>query len=391
MLDVKRILTSSEKHFFLVGKNGSGKSVMLRNLAEAVHDLGYSTITVSNTLFDKFTVHPKSLNYDYIGSKLGRNFPALAIKKTLSTENESRVNRIFSVLSHIGYDKKVGIKVRFKRKFKDATQYSRNRTGEYYPVYFDDSDLEIPDNLKAAVDKAIHQINHGCSVLIWLNDSDNVFYESNFNSYLQLLKYERLLKKSRIISGVDVLLSKDGYEFPLAHASSGELSFISLLVHIAFCVNDRSLIFIDEPENSLHPKWQSDYFELLEGAIGYNNCTTIIATHSPLIISSISGNNKTAIYKRGSSGFYRVNSYDDNAEELYIDYFDTLTPKNRALSNRCVDIIDLLTEGKISLKTARARLSRYVDMASDDTQKEFLIGVNSLLSKVEANKAATRD
>ncbi|HEJ7855943.1 TPA: ATP-binding protein [Serratia marcescens] len=391
MLDVNEILTSSKKHFFLVGKNGSGKSALLRNLAEKVHELGYSTIAVSNTLFDKFSVHPESLNYDYIGSKLGRNFPTQAIKKTLSTESESRVSRIFSVLSHIGYDKQVGIKIRFKRKFKDAIRYSITRTGEFYPVYFDDSDLEIHDELKAAIDKAIHQINYGCSVLIWLKDSDNVFYESNFNSYLQLLKYEQLLKKARIISGIDVILCKNGCEFPLTHASSGELSFISLLVHIAFCVNDRSLIFIDEPENSLHPKWQRDYFELLKGAIGYNNCTTVIATHSPLIISTTSEHSKTAIYKRQNAGFHRVNSYDDNAEELYIDYFDTLTPKNRALSNRCVDIIDLLTEGKISLKKARQRLSRYFDMASDDAQKNFLIGVDTLLSKIETNKVVTRD
>ncbi|WP_440099541.1 AAA family ATPase [Serratia ureilytica] len=382
MLNAKKILISQKDYFILVGKNGSGKSRLLHDLAESFHDVGYSTVTVSNTLFDKFEVHPKSLNYNYIGSKLGRNFPAQAIKNTLSTESQTKVSRIFSVLNHIGYEQKIGIKVKFRKKFKDAIRYSKNESGDYYPIFFDSSDQKIPDELKMAIDKAIHQIKHGYSILAWLTSNDNVFYEGNFDSYLCLLKFERVLKKAKIISNIEVFLSKDDYAFPLSQASSGELSFIALLVHISFCVNDNSFIFIDEPENSLHPKWQNEYLELLRGAIGYNKCKVVVATHSPLIITSISESNQVSIYKRGVNGFKEVDSYDDNAEELYIDYFDTLTPKNRALSNRCVDIIDQLTIGEISLQTARDRLSKFEGMANDSAQKEFILGVNSLLTKV---------
>ncbi|EOW6929730.1 AAA family ATPase [Serratia marcescens] len=382
MLNAKKILISQKDYFILVGKNGSGKSRLLHDLAESFHDVGYSTVTVSNTLFDKFEVHPKSLNYNYIGSKLGRNFPAQAIKNTLSTESQTKVSRIFSVLNYIGYEQKIGIKVKFRKKFKDAIRYSKNESGDYYPIFFDSSDQKIPDELKMAIDKAIHQIKHGYSILAWLTSNDNVFYEGNFDSYLCLLKFERVLKKAKIISNIEVFLSKDDYAFPLSQASSGELSFIALLVHISFCVNDNSFIFIDEPENSLHPKWQNEYLELLRGAIGYNKCKVVVATHSPLIITSISESNQVSIYKRGVNGFKEVDSYDDNAEELYIDYFDTLTPKNRALSNRCVDIIDQLTIGEISLQTARDRLSKFEGMANDSAQKEFILGVNSLLTKV---------
>ncbi|HAL9356057.1 TPA: ATP-binding protein [Escherichia coli] len=391
MLDVDKLIHSSKDYFVLVGKNGSGKSRMLHDLAEAIHDLGYSTIVVSNTLFDKFEVHPQSDNYNYIGGKLGRNFPAQAIKKTLSTKNEKRVSRIFSILSYIGYDTRVGIKISFRKKFKDAMTYTQARTGDYIPVYFDDSDENLSDELKMAVDKSIHQTHYGYSDLVWLRDGDSVFYEGSFDSYLLLLRNERLLKRAKIISGIEIFLSKDNYAFPLNHASSGELSFIALLVHIAFCVSNRSFIFIDEPENSLHPKWQNEYFELLNGVIGYNECTTVVATHSPLIISSLSENKQAAIYKRDNEGFNRVNSYDDSAEELYIDYFDTLTPKNRALSNRCVDIIDLFSEGTISLSTAKERLSKYLDMANDVVQKEFLIGVDDLLEKVADKKGTVHD
>ncbi|HCJ4706117.1 TPA: ATP-binding cassette domain-containing protein, partial [Klebsiella pneumoniae] len=114
MLNSNILLGSSEDYFVLVGRNGSGKSTLLHELAESVHDDGYSTVAVSNTLFDKFKVHPQSLNYNYLGSKLGRNFPAQAIKKTLSTKNQNKVSRIFSVLNHIGYEQKIGVKIKFR-------------------------------------------------------------------------------------------------------------------------------------------------------------------------------------------------------------------------------------------------------------------------------------
>lgn len=385
MLDAGKIIHSTKDFFVLVGRNGSGKSRMLHDLAESIHNFGYSTIAVSNTLFDKFEVHPQSDNYNYIGSKLGRNFPAQAIKKTISTKNESRISRIFSILKYIGYDARVGIKISFRKKFKDAMTYTQTRSGDYIPVYVDDSDEYLSDELKMAIDKSIHQTYHGYTNLVWLNDGDNIFYEGSFDSYLLLLRSERLLKRAKIISGIEIFLSKDNYSFPLSQASSGELSFIALLVHIAFCMNNRSFIFIDEPENSLHPKWQSEYFELLKGVIGYNECTTVVATHSPLIISSLSENKQAAIYKRERGEFNRVNIYDDNAEELYIDYFDTLTPKNRALSNRCVDIIDSFSAGTISLGAAKERLSKYIEMANNEVQKEFLVGVNDLLEEVASN------
>lgn len=391
MLSAQKIINSTGEYFVLVGKNGSGKSILLHELAEEIYNLGYGTIAVSNTLFDKFETHSKSLNYHYIGGKLGRNFPAQAIKKTLSTESEMRVSRIFSVLNYIGYDERVGIRIKFKKKFKDAMRYSLNKTGSYYPVYFDSSDVEIHEELIMAIDKAIHQIKSGYSALVWLNREDNVFFEGNFDSYLQLLKYEQLMKKAGIISGIDVFLSKDGSVFPLEYASSGELSFIALLVHIAFCVNNRSFIFIDEPENSLHPQWQNEYFELLNGVIGYNQCAIVVATHSPLIINSLSGNNQVSIYKREGGRFKKIKTHDENAEELYIDYFDTLTPKNRALSDRCVDIIDQFSEGVISITTAQNELLKYIEMTNDDIQKKFLYGVNSLLVKISMKKGTVNE
>ncbi|MGV2879424.1 ATP-binding protein [Pantoea vagans] len=382
MLNLKSIQFSSESFFVLVGRNGSGKSSMLNELSLQSLDSKYNTIVVSNTLFDKFHVFPTEDSYNYIGSKLGRNFPSQAIKKTISTENESRINRIFNVLDYIHYDQAIGMKIKFRRKFVKAIRFARNSIGESYRIYFENSDTEIPEEVMIAIDKSINQINFGCSHTVWLKAEDNVFKEGDFRSYLLLLKHEKLLKKAKIISGIDVYLSKNDYSFPLNHASSGELSFIALLVHIAFCMEENSFIFIDEPENSLHPKWQSAYLDILNGAIGYYKCKVVVATHSPLIIGSFSESDDVTIYKCDVNGFNTLKANDDSAEELYLEFFDTLTPKNRTLSNRCVDIIDQYSNGELSLIKAEEKLAIFYEMTNDEAQREFLTGVGDLLNKI---------
>jgi ABC-type multidrug transport system ATPase subunit len=60
------------------------------------------------------------------------------------------------------------------------------------------------------------------------------------------------------------------------------------LFNLSATVLDESLILIDEPENSLHPQWQRDYISLVREVIAHaRECHVIIATHSPLLVSSL--------------------------------------------------------------------------------------------------------
>lgn len=69
--------------------------------------------------------------------------------------------------------------------------------------------------------------------------------------------------------------------------SSGQQQIISSIFGLATAIEDNSLVLIDEPEISLHPRWQKDWIELLEGVLQeYKGCHVIVATHSPLLVSS---------------------------------------------------------------------------------------------------------
>ena len=46
-----------------------------------------------------------------------------------------------------------------------------------------------------------------------------------------------------------------------------------------------ALYFLDEPENSMSPKFQLELKTLIEDSVRYKNCQFVIATHSPFILS----------------------------------------------------------------------------------------------------------
>jgi len=70
----------------------------------------------------------------------------------------------------------------------------------------------------------------------------------------------------------------------LENLSSGEMQLISIISNMIFCKNNNRglVVIIDEPEISLHIKWQEIFIEVLEGI--KKDAQLILATHSPDII-----------------------------------------------------------------------------------------------------------
>jgi predicted ATPase len=69
----------------------------------------------------------------------------------------------------------------------------------------------------------------------------------------------------------------------LAGMSSGERQILILLTYIAFPPKNNNLFVIDEPELSLHPKWQHQFLRAVERLM-HPDAQLIIATHSPEIV-----------------------------------------------------------------------------------------------------------
>jgi len=73
--------------------------------------------------------------------------------------------------------------------------------------------------------------------------------------------------------------------FDIGNASSGQQQMLCSIISLATTVRNESLILIDEPELSLHPKWQMTYLQHLRTLLSeFRGCHVLIATHSPIIV-----------------------------------------------------------------------------------------------------------
>ena len=106
-----------------------------------------------------------------------------------------------------------------------------------------------------------------------------------------------------------VMFEDRGAEMPLDSLSSGEKQIV---FRGTFLLRDQkhnsgALVLIDEPEISLHPKWQlrilEFYKRLFQDERGCQTSQIIVATHSPFIIHNDSrAQDKVIVLKRTSTG-----------------------------------------------------------------------------------------
>ncbi len=126
--------------------------------------------------------------------------------------------------------------------------------------------------------------------------------EENLKELTRLLRemgYEwELATVSALRNEYDVKLRKQGSEFLLGAASSGERELFTYLFAI-FGLNIRdALIIIDEPELHLHPKWQKALLSLFERLQSTTGNQFVMATHSPTFVSPDSVQYVSRVYSR---------------------------------------------------------------------------------------------
>ena len=81
-----------------------------------------------------------------------------------------------------------------------------------------------------------------------------------------------------------VFVGKEGRPIPIENLSSGEQHELVLLYELLFRVERDSMILIDEPELSLHVKWQRNFLNDIQRITGSRQFDVLMATHSPQII-----------------------------------------------------------------------------------------------------------
>lgn len=157
-----------------------------------------------------------------------------------------------------------------------------------------------------------------------------------------------------------IFTNLSGDKFDINELSSGEKQLFLRTLAIRMLNPENSIILIDEPELSLHPKWQQRIVDVYR-KIGENN-QIIIATHSPHILGSVKKENIILLDKDGE-GKIVVKTGD----ELYDSYGQ---PTDRVLK----DIMGLETTRNPKVFKLLEEVRKIVDMDeynSDEFKEKY--------------------
>ena len=131
---------------------------------------------------------------------------------------------------------------------------------------------------------------------------------------------------------IPIFTNSSGDKFDINELSSGEKQLFLRTLAIKMLNPENSIILIDEPELSLHPKWQQRIVDVYR-KIGKNN-QIIIATHSPHVLGSVKKENIMLLDKTNDgkiivkTGNELYNSYGQPTDRVLKDIMGLETTRN---------------------------------------------------------------
>ncbi len=379
----------------LIGENGAGKSRLLSDMVVKLtnkddfynHKVGRpNVISASTSPFDIFPMNDQKMaygiNYSYIGIKrsgliMSSSLSLMSSAMTGIIEkyvNNEKYDQLFHVFSILGFSPNVTLNYRsnftFKEQFKlllddEESDLEKQLGIEISPNYYSPKmrSLENFKNRKKIIAAFEVIRSHGFDFTNFTMDfdlSENSIFVKGSEATVEYVKSLILLIKNGFIRLLDAKLDKiDTGLISLRRASSGEQCMLMLMFGIAANISDNTVILIDEPEISLHPKWQENFMPLLMSVFnGYKSCQFIIASHSPQVVSNVSKSNcfvtsisKGKIYE--SSYFYNKSS-DFQLAEL----FDAPGNKNEYITRLCFSLLSKVKNNRTVDDSDRKSLNK---------------------------------
>lgn len=120
-------------------------------------------------------------------------------------------------------------------------------------------------------------------------------------------------------------LNEDGLQTQISIMSSGQLHIFNLLTFIYSHIKLSSLLVVDEPEVHLHPQFVVVFMAMLGKILARFRSFAVIATHSPLVVREIVGENvylmKTVDGDIPYVGKVSFETFGADASELYRNIF----------------------------------------------------------------------
>lgn len=289
------------------------------------------------------------------------------------------------ILSYTGYEPVIYVDISIGRlKYKSERQISELI-----------SDMEEDEKISDEVRFLIHNLSkvHGQHEI----DLENIMSFFRENETLALtIKHQKSINRVARKGGGKVsvhfsLRKNDGQLVPAHKASSGELTLITLAMFILTNSQNLNYVFIDEPENSLHPQWQSRFLGFMKEISRRENISYQLASHSPVLLTgALTSDGSLRIVRCRKGNFDELRKFrkpsDDSVEELLWGAFDVITPASRFVSKRVSDLLWEVENNHASAEKIVAEIKGFIEKSTSDDQIDFLNATINLVYEISQPK-----
>lgn len=285
----------------IAGINGSGKTNLLKYIYDYFNKQIYYNNDLTNSiefLFEKDESKVKEqINWEFINYLNSYQYYK---KNNPENSNYQILKNNLKVLPKIIY---IPTEINFQ-----SIQTQTNMLERHYN-FLNIVDTGLISNIASYIATRVTYISNTEEDLTGKEVREKVAKEINdIFSILDLdIKLQGLSRDER---SMPIFSNSTREEFDINELSSGEKQLFVRTLAIKMLEPENSIILIDEPELSLHPKWQQKILEVYK-KIGKNN-QIIVATHSPHILGSVPKEN-LIILTRDENG--EIKALKD--EELY--------------------------------------------------------------------------
>jgi len=218
-----------------------------------------------------------------------------------------------------------------------------------------------------------------------------VFNEINeiFENLSIDVKVEDISQDGRNIT---LFTNSSGDKFDINELSSGEKQLFLRTLAIKMLNPENSIILIDEPELSLHPKWQQRIVDVYR-KIGKNN-QIIIATHSPHILGSVRKENIMLLDKDDEgkivvrTGDELYDSYGQPTDRVLKDIMGLKTTRNPKVFKLLEEVRKIVDRDEYNSDEFKEKYRKLKGILGSKDEDIFLIDMDIKIRKKRGLKNA---
>lgn len=328
ILDPRNILSALELRnsvTYVIGDNGAGKSLLLNSLLKHLKERGRRTVGLSFSSVDRFPFNSgqeSKSGFSYKGSRTSKD--GVSIRK-----HNAQIHHVL---------KKVFCDQDLLHQF-NVTLGMLGFSADYYLL-----STTIPDRLMSRGGHVNGMVELSQSAA----QNADLLIEHNHHefSFSRESAIDAHRKEIRVVR--------------VSELSSGEQQVISLIGKILTSYKSDAVFLVDEPETSLHVKWQQLLPRIISDLSARLNCSFVIATHSPTLI--VNSNSVDNCFLAADNSLNPIDPPDRaSVETVLMEGFKIYTPNNRDLPERCAALVSRAIKNAGLERVSREELRRAID------------------------------